>query len=247
MAKLVWDDAGNRKYETGIEHCALYQYDKTKAGNSTSEYGTGVAWNGITSVSESPDGAEANDLWADDMKYATIRSTENFGGSIEAYTYPDEFGECDGTVNVGGVIVGMQPRKTLGLAYITQVGSDTLSLSDETEASEMLHIIYNATVSPSERSYETINDSPDAITFSWEFETTPINTNDSRVPKPISSIRIDTTRFEEDVDEGEGLTLARLKQNYTTLKEFLFGTDTTNAQLPTPAKVIEIMTTPDGQ
>lgn len=229
MTKLVWDAPGSRFYETGVRNCALYPHDGTKYGNA-------VAWNGITSISESPDGAEANDLWADDMKYATLRSAENLNGTIEAYTYPDEFALCDGTVNIAGISIGMQPRKSFGLAYITQVGNDTMSTSDD---GEMLHLIYGATASPSDRSYETINDSPDAITFSWEFETTPVTVSAEGVTKPTSILRIDSTRFAHVATSA--LTEEKLKANYKTLKETLFGSASKDGTLPTPDEVIGIM------
>lgn len=226
MTKLVWDAPGSRFYETGVKNCALYPHNGTA-------YDEGVAWNGITSISESPDGAEANDLWADDMKYATLRSAENLNGTIEAYTYPDEFALCDGTVNIAGISIGMQPRKSFGLAYITQVGNDTMSTEDD---GEMLHLIYGATASPSDRSYETINDSPDAITFSWEFETTPLTLTNSEVSKPTSILRIDSTRL-----------TTQEKANYKKLKCYIFGsgaTDVVANQAPTlllPDQVIEVM------
>lgn len=163
MAALEWDVSGSRYYETGIDKAVLY----VKSGSS---YGTGVAWNGIISVSESPDGAESTDMYADNIKYASMRSAEKFGASIEAYTYPDAFGACDGSASpVTGAYLSQQARSSFGLCYRTKVGNDT---SSDPNAYK-IHIIYNASVTPSEKSYETINDSPSAITFSWTVETTP--------------------------------------------------------------------------
>lgn len=173
MAKLQWDQAGERLYQTGDKQMALFVFNSTTKtiDGETTNYYNGVAWNGITAVTESPSGAEPTDLWADDTKYATMRSAEQFGGTIEAYTYPDAWEQCDGSITTNGVTIGQQARKAFGLAYITTVGNDT-ELNDY---GEKLHLVYNATANPSERSYATINDSPEAITFSWEFTTTPID------------------------------------------------------------------------
>jgi len=180
-----WDISGERLFETGVDHGVLYVLNST-----TGVYGAGVPWNGLTGVTESPDGAEPTDLWADNIKYATLRSAETFGLTIEAYTYPDEFGECDGSASpVDGVHIGQQSRKPFGFSYRTKVGSDT-----DTEANKYkIHVIYNCTASPSERSYETINDSPDAITFSWEVTTTPVNVTGY---KPTSEITIDAWKLD---------------------------------------------------
>ena len=182
---ITWDATGERLFETGVDHGVLYVLNST-----TGVYGNGVAWNGLTGVTESPDGAEPTDLWADNIKYATLRSAETFGLTIEAYTYPDEFGECDGSSSpVEGVHIGQQSRKPFGFSYRTKVGSDT-----DTEANNYkIHVIYNCTASPSERSYETINDSPDAITFSWEVTTTPVNVTGY---KPTSEITIDAWKLD---------------------------------------------------
>lgn len=183
---IKWDDTGDRLFETGVDHGVLYVLNAT-----TGTYGNGVAWNGLTGVTESPDGAEPTDLWADNIKYATLRSAETFGMTIEAYTYPDEFGECDGSVSPAtGVYVGQQSRKPFGFCYRTKVGSDT-----DTEANNYkIHVVYNCTASPSERSYETINDSPDAITFSWEVTTTPVAFKTFNY-KPTSLITIDVWKL----------------------------------------------------
>lgn len=182
---ITWDATGERLFETGVDHGVLYVLNPT-----TNTYGNGVAWNGLTGVTESPDGAEPTDLWADNIKYATLRSAETFGLTIEAYTYPDEFGECDGSASPAtGVHIGQQSRKPFGFSYRTKVGSDT-----DTEANNYkIHVIYNCTASPSERSYETINDSPDAITFSWEVTTTPVNVTGY---KPTSEITIDAWKLD---------------------------------------------------
>lgn len=232
---LEWDQAGQRLYQTGNKNMVLYVFNsttKTIEGNTTNYY-DGVAWNGITAVTESPSGAEPTDLWADDTKYATMRSAEQFGGTIEAYTYPDEWEQCDGSVTTNGVTIGQQGRKAFGLAYITTVGNDT-ELNDK---GEKLHLVYNATANPSERSYATINDSPEAITFSWEFTTTPIDVDGTGTYKKTSLLTIDTTRL-----DPAG------KAKYEQFKELVFGrkADETASpavtaiepHLPLPADVI---------
>ncbi len=186
---LTWDAEGSRFYEMGISRGVLF------VQNADGTYNSGVAWNGLTSVSESPDGAEVTDLWADDMKYASFRSVETFGGTIEAYTYPDAFMVCDGTAAPrAGVYFGQQSRSRFALAYITKIGNDTMSEDDD---AFKLHIVYGASASPSEKSYETINDSPDAITFSWEFETQPVTVAGY---KAVSCITIDSRKV-KDSDE----------------------------------------------
>lgn len=217
---LAWDTVGSRFYENGVDHCALYPQDESGA------YPKGVAWNGITGITESPDGAEANDLYADNIKYATLRSTETFGFTIEAYTYPDEFCVCDGTASpegVAGVYLGQQKRSAFGLAYRTQIGNDTATESDD---GYKLHLIWGATASPSEKSYETINDSPDAITFSWECTTTPVAVTGF---KPVSTMVIDSTKV--------------AKKALEALETILFGDTTTDPKLPTPDEVIDMLKT----
>ena len=207
---LEWDQAGQRLYQTGDKNMVLYVFNsttKTIEGNTTNYY-DGVAWNGITAITESPSGAEPTDLWADDTKYATMRSAEQFGGTIEAYTYPDDWEQCDGSITTNGVTIGQQGRKAFGLAYITTVGNDT-ELNDH---GEKLHLVYNATANPSERSYATINDSPEAITFSWEFTTTPIDVDGAGTYKKTSLLTIDTTRL-----DSAG------KAKYEQFKELVFG------------------------
>lgn len=225
MSKLVWDATGERAYETGTDHGVLY------VQNTDGTYQDGVVWNGLTAVTESPDGAEPNDLYADNIKYASLRSAETFGGTIEAYTYPDEFGECDGTVApVAGVYLGQQKRKPFGFVYRTLIGNDTASDGDD---GYKLHIWYNCTASPSEKSYETVNDSPDAITFSWEVDTTPVPVTGTSF-KPVATITVDSTKFTTTAD----------KTKLEALEDLLFGTDGTggaagtNATLPPPVTVL---------
>ena len=181
MSKIVWDKTGERYYETGVKNGVLYL-------QTNGVYNNGVAWNGLTAVTESPSGAEATALYADDMKYLNLYSAEEFGATIEAYTYPDEFGECDGSKElVDGVTIGQQTRKAFGLCYRTVIGNDT----DGEAHGYKLHIIYGAMASPSEKAYATINDSPEAITFSWEVTTTPVNVTGA---KPTASVVIDSTK-----------------------------------------------------
>lgn len=185
MTKLKWDQVGERLYETGVRNCVLYQ--QAAAGT----YPKGVAWNGITGITQSPTGADANPLYADDIKYLNLRAVEEEEGTIEAYTYPPEFAECDGSAELAtGVMIHQQPRKAFGLCYRTVLGNDT----EFENHGYKLHLIYGATASPSEKAYETINDSPDAITFSWDYTTTPVE-----VPgfKPTSSLEIDSTKVDE--------------------------------------------------
>lgn len=182
MAALTWDGSGERLYETGVDRGVLYVM------STGGTYGTGVAWNGLTGVTESPSGAEETALYADNIKYVSLYSAEEFGATIEAYTYPDEFAECDGSAELAtGVTVGQQSRKTFGLCYRTLLGNDT----DGQSHGYKLHLIYGATASPSEKAYATVNDSPEAITFSWEITTTPVNVTGM---SPTASITIDSTK-----------------------------------------------------
>ena len=202
MSRLVWDAAGEKAYESGVDHGVLYPL-------ADNVYNNGVVWNGLTSISESPEGGDANDFYADNIKYGTLRGTENFGGTIEAYTYPDEFAICDGSASLAdGVIIGQQTRKTFGLSYRTLMGND----ADGLDAGYKLHLVYGATASPSEKSYETINDSPEAITFSWEFTTIPVPVTGTDY-KPISVLVIDSTKADED--------------NLETLENILYGSNET--------------------
>lgn len=222
MPKLKWDQPGERLYETGVKDCVLYpiQADNT--------YSLGVAWNGITAVTESPSGAEPNDLYADNIKYLSLRSAEDFGATIEAYTYPDEWMQCDGSAELTtGVVVGQQSRKMFGLCYRTELGNDTNGV----DHGYKLHLIYGATASPSERAYQTINDSPEAITFSWEVTTAPIEVGTGF--KPTSCIIIDSTKADAT--------------KLNNLKDILYGTDGsggsegTTARLPLPAEVLSTL------
>lgn len=230
MSKLIWDQSGERKFENGVDHGVLYPM------NANGTYGNGVVWNGLTSVSESPEGGDANDLWADNIKYATLRGTEDINLTIEAYTYPDEFAECDGSAEpVSGLKLSQQARKGFGLCYRTNMGNDQSS-----EAGYKLHLVYGCTCSPSEKSYETINDSPDAITFSWEVSTTPIPVEGY---KPTALIVVDSTKFPPTEDNGVMVPNAKLK----ALEDMLYGTDGsgntegTTATLPDPATVISTL------
>lgn len=215
MSKLVWDKTGERLYETGVKNGVLYVQDETGA------YPKGVAWNGLTAVTESPSGAEATALWADDMKYLNLLSTEEFGATIEAYTYPDEFAECDGSaVLAKGVKIGQQKRKVFGMAYKTTLGNDI----DANDYGYKLHIIYGALAAPTEKGYSTINDSPEAITFSWEISTTPVNVTGF---KPTSYIEINSKT-------ADPTKLAALEAK-------LFGSENEEATLPLPDEIAELM------
>lgn len=218
MAKLVWDKSGERLYETGVKQGVLYVQD------TTGTYPTGVAWNGLTAVTESPSGAEATALYADDIKYLNLVSAEELGGTIEAYMYPDEFAECDGSVALTpGMYIGQQDRKTFGLCYRTTLGNDT----DSNNHGYKLHLIYGALAAPSEKAYATINDSPEAITFSWEFKTTPVNVTNH---KPTASIVIDSTKVGAE--------------KLAALEKILYGDDTGDGpRLPLPDEVLSTLTT----
>lgn len=220
MAKLTWDDAGKRFYETGVKQGVLYPVQEGGL------YSKGVAWNGLTAVTESPSGAEATKLYADDTNYLSLYSVEEFGATVEAYTYPDEFAECDGSGTlVEGVTVGQQERKTFGLCYRTTLGNDV----DGNNHGYKLHLIYGAKASPSEKAYASINDSPEAITFSWEITTTPVNVTGM---KPTASITIDSTKVDPT--------------KLAELEKILYGDETGDGpRLPLPDEVKELMT-PDG-
>ena len=215
MAVLTWDQEGKRLYETGVEKCALYPRDT----NGT--YPKGVSWNGITTVTESPSGAEATPIYADNNKYLNLFSTEELGLTIEAYTYPDEFTECDGSASiVDGVYAGQQRRKSFGLAYKTLLGNDT----DGTDHGYRLHLVYGCTASPSEKGYSTVNDSPEAISFSWSVTTTPVEVAGLR---PTALLTIDSTKVAQ----------AKLK----ALEDVLYGTDSGTPRLPLPNEVKTIL------
>ena len=216
MSKIVWDQTGERLYETGVKRGVLYVQD------SGGTYPKGVAWNGLTAVTESPSGAEATPLYADDIKYLNLISTEELGGTIEAYTYPDEFAECDGSASIAtGVYIGQQPRKTFGMCYTTTVGNDV----DSNAHGYKLHLIYGALASPSEKAYSTINDSPEAITFSWEFSTTPVNVTGF---KPTANIVIDSTKA--------------TPEKMAALEKILYGDTDVEPRLPLPNEVAQVMT-----
>lgn len=221
MSVLEWDKTSERLFETGVDHGVLYVSKDVVGENDTSRYENGVVWNGLTGVTNSPEGAEATDLWADNIKYATLRSAETFGATIEAYTYPEEFEVCDGSATPKtGVHIGQQRRKTFGFSYRTKVGSDV-----DTDANNYkIHVIYNATCSPSERSYETINDSPDAITLSWEVTTTPVNVTGY---KPTSEIVIDVWKLST--------------ANKTAVEGALYGTLSSDPYLPDPDDLLNLI------
>ena len=215
MAKLVWDAIGERLYETGVRKGVLYVMGE---GGT---YPKGVAWNGLTAVTESPSGAEATALYADDTKYLNLISAEEFGATIEAYMYPDEFAECDGSATLAaGVTIGQQPRKTFGMSYSTVLGNDV----DNENHGYKLHLIYGALASPSEKAYNTINDSPEAITLSWEIKTTPVNVTGH---KPTASLTIDSTKVD--------------KAKLAKIEEILYGTEELEARLPLPDEIIQIL------
>ena len=216
MAVLTWDQVGERFYETGVDHGVLYI-------PTAGVYDSGVAWNGLISVTESPSGAEPSPQYADNIKYLNLLSTEEFGGTIEAYTFPDDFAQCDGTAfPAEGLAVGQQTRKTFGLSYRTKIGNDT----DGQDLGYKLHLVYGALAAPSEKAYATVNDSPEAVTFSWEFTTTPVDVTGL---KPTALLTIDSTK----VDEAD----------LTTLEALLYGTAAKEPSLPLPDAVIALFTT----
>ena len=211
MSKITWDDTGKRYYEAGVSKGVLYI-------PTDGVYKKGVAWNGLTAVNEQPSGAEATKLWADNIQYGTLYSAEEFGGTIEAYTYPEEFEQCDGSASPSkGVSVGQQPRSAFGLSYVNQIGNET--------AGYKLHLVYGATASPSEKNRQTINDSPEVTTFSWDFTTTPVPVSES---KPTAHIVIDSTRVES-------------ADNLTALEKILYGDGETEPRLPLPDEVLKLI------
>lgn len=229
MPKLIWDAAGEHYYETGVDHGVLYPWDSSL---TTPGYGTGVAWNGLTAITETPSGADFTAIYADNIKYLNLQAAEEFGGTIEAYTYPDEWMECDGSAEIAtGAVIGQQARKSFGLCYRTRIGNDT----EGNEKGYKLHIVYGCLASPSERAYQTINDSPEAISFSWEFQTTPVpvlgsNGQPINGAKPTSIITIDSTKVDST--------------KLTALEAILYGSDgqsDTTARLPMPAEVISTL------
>lgn len=216
MSRLEWDKIGEHYFETGVRNGVLYVQDK-------GAYPTGVPWNGLTAVTESPSGAEATPLYADDIKYLNLYSAEEYGATVEAYTYPDEFAMCDGSAapeGVEGVYVGQQPRKAFGFCYRTSIGNDT----DGQDHGYKLHIVYGAMAAPSEKAYATVNDSPEAVTFSWEITTTPVAVKGM---KPTSTIVIDSTKVSAE--------------NMTALENALYGTESEEAHLPLPDELFELL------
>lgn len=215
MSKLVWDQSGKRLYETGVDHGVLYPIQ------TGGVYSKGVAWNGLTAVTESPSGADVNDIYADNMKYLGLVGAEKFGATVEAYTYPDEFAECDGSVElVKGATIGQQNRKVFGMVYRTVIGNDV----DGNEHGYKLHLIYGATAAPSEKAYNTLNEDPEAITFSWELSTTPVNVTGH---KPTASLTIDSTK-------ADPMKLAELEK-------ILFGDTETEPRLPLPDEIAQLL------
>ena len=216
MTKLAWDKTGERFYETGVSKGVLYLL------GTEGTYSKGVAWNGLTAVTESPSGAEATPLYADNIKYLNLMSTEEFGATVEAYTYPDEFGECNGEASLEtGVSIGQQKRKTFGMSYVTKIGNDV-----DSELGYKIHLIYGALAAPSEKAYATVNDSPEAITFSWELTTTPVEVEGF---KPTASLVIDSTKVDA----------AKL----TAFEKILYGDGETEARLPLPSEVATLFNT----
>lgn len=228
MSKIVWDKTGERLYETGCDRGVLYPIQ------ASGTYDKGVAWNGISSISESPSGAEASPIYADNIKYVNLMSNEEFGATIEAYMYPDEFAECDGSVEiVPGVFAGQQSRKIFGLSYRTVLGNDT----DLNDHAYKLHLIYGCLAAPSEKGYSSINDSPEAITLSWEISTTPVEINalvNGKKLKPTATLVFDSTKFKAEF--------------MTKLEEILYGKDPTTTggtdgvdpRLPLPDEIIKL-------
>lgn len=215
MPKLTWDDTGKRTYETGVDHGVLYVQDES------GEYPKGVAWNGLTAVNEAPSGAESSPQYADNIKYLELTSAEEFGATVEAFTYPDEFMECDGSAQpTPGVTIGQQARKRFGMCYRTKLGNDVKG----DDYGYKLHLIYGAKAAPSEKAYSTINDSPEAITFSWELTTTPVNVTGY---KPTAVIVIDSTKADP----------TKLQE----LEKVLYGSEMGEAKLPLPDEVLALI------
>ena len=214
MSRIEWDKPTERLYETGVDHCVLYPM-------VSGAYGAGVAWNGITAVNESPSGAEATAFYADNIEYVSLQSAEKFGGTIEAFMWPDEFAECDGSKDVKGVTFGQQPRKPFGLSYRTILGNDT----DSNEYGYKLHLVYNALAAPSERAYATINDSPEAITFSWEFTTTPISVSDKI--KNMAIVTINSTTIAASA--------------LAEIEDILYGTTGESARMILPEELLTLV------
>ena len=217
--KITWDATGERYFEMGVSKGVLFVM------GSAGTYGEGVAWNGLSTVTESPEGAEPTDIWADNIKYATLRSTETFGGTIEAYTYPDEFNACNGEATlVEGATIGQQSRATFGLCYRTEIGSDTAS---DGTAGYKLHFLYGLTASPSEKAYASINDSPEAIAFSWEVSSTPVAVTSIANAKPTSTVVVDSRTADS----------TKLRE----LEKMVYGDTATTSKLPTPDEIYTLL------
>ena len=216
MSKLVWDATGDRLYETGIDRVVLFPFSKEQG----EKYADGVAWNGVSAINESPSGAEASAIYADNIKYLNLMSVEELGLSIEAYTYPDEFAECDGSASpADGLMIGQQTRQHFGIAYRTLIGND----EESTDYGYKIHIVFDCLASPSEKAYATVNDSPEAMSFSWDITTTPVTIEGY---KPSAMITIDSSKVDKDDLED--------------LEEMLYGTTTTEPTMPTVAQIFEI-------
>lgn len=212
--KLIWDKIGERFFETGVNKGVLYPQDASGA------YPKGVAWNGLTAVTESPSGAEASPLYADNIKYLNLMSAEEFGATVEAYTYPDEFAACNGEAALAeGVTIGQQKRSAFGMSYQTKVGNDV-----DSDLGYKIHLIYGALAAPSEKAYATVNDSPEAITFSWELTTTPVEVEGF---KPTASLTIDSTKVDKD--------------KLAALEAVLYGSESEEARLPLPSEVLQLV------
>lgn len=221
MAKLSWDGTGQRFYETGVDHAVLFPWDSSK-----NAYGTGVAWSGISACNEAPSGAEATDVYADNIKYASIRSTETYSMTIEAYTYPDEFAECDGSASLGpGIKIGQQTRKKFGYSFRSKVGNDT----EGQDFGYIIHLVYGCTASPSSKDRSTINDSPDISPFSWEVSTEPVEVEGL---KPTATLEIDSTKVS--------------KETLTKIEEALYGTESEEPKLLMPNEIVEMLKTESG-
>lgn len=215
MSKLTWDNTGERLYETGVKQGVLYPQ------SADGTYPKGVAWNGLTAVTESPSGAEANPLYADDIKYLNLMSAEDFGATVEAYTYPDEFGACDGSAEIAtGVTIGQQKRQAFGMSYRTSLGNDV----DGSDYGYKIHLIYGAMAAPSEKAYATINDSPEAITFSWELTTTPVSIDGF---KPTAHLEINSTKIPAE--------------KLAALEAILYGSEDEEARMPLPNEIVTLV------
>lgn len=220
MSKLVWDRVGEHFYETGVNKGVLYNYNKTNKS-----FDSGVAWNGLSAVNESPSGAEPSAIYADNIKYLNLMSAEQYAATIEAYTYPPEFEKCDGLASIAdGVVIGQQNRQMFGFAYQTLVGSDT----EGTALGYKIHLVYNCTASPSERNHSTVNDNPEAASLSWSISTTPV---DITGHKPTATVEIDSTKFVTDAG----------KAKLAALEAILYGTDSSDPRLPYPDEIIALI------